>query len=191
MEIEEDDSAGRNSAAAGGDSGAAGQGEDGVVQAQAEEAAADEASAATGEDEGGAGRASGQGGGRRSAARRRGSRGGPWPESWSTGGLLKVCLVCTEVVWPHSPLPDKRSDLRYIVAVGAGTTGEVLWKLTGGAPQPTSEGARVGSGEGGVGQAQAEEGRGAGCMEERLPRRSVTRSVPYLRAFKGAFLFIL
>lgn len=50
MENEEDEPDGATSAAAGGDSGAAGEGEGGVVQAQAEEAAA-------GEHEGGAGHA--------------------------------------------------------------------------------------------------------------------------------------
>ncbi|CAB1111464.1 unnamed protein product [Ectocarpus sp. CCAP 1310/34] len=100
-------------------------------------------------------RANGPGGGGRRAACRRGSCGGPWSEAWSTGGLLKV-----------GPGPE-----------------EALWKLRRRppvAPQPKSEGARVGSVK-----PRPRRGRAAGSMEERLPRRPAVRSVLYGRTFEG------
>ncbi|CAN0304107.1 unnamed protein product, partial [Ectocarpus sp. 4 AP-2014] len=54
------------------------------------------------------------------------------------------------------------------------------------APQPKSEGARVGPVMPKPSQ-RIRRGRAEGCTEERLPRRPAARSVVYRRAFEGVF----
>lgn len=162
-------------AAAGGDAGAAGEGEGGLRQAQAEE---------------------GAGGGLHEGEAR------PRPEAWSIGGLLKVCFLCTEVVWPRSPLPDTPSEkqstsgpLKVFIFPTShcrwGPDRRMLCGNRGGGhrwrPSRSWRGARVVSVK-----PRPRKGRGgaAGSMEERLPRRLAVKRVPYLRAFEGVLLFL-